>query len=131
MKKLAEFNYEMTAYLSDSNAVGNVYFAKYIEWQGKAREYAFRELVGTKGLEIMSKYKMITCEVGHKYKNQVLPFEDVVIKVTFEVEKLSLYLRFEFRLKESNILVGTGFQKCAFLDYETNKFVAFEKLLGA
>lgn len=38
-----EFNFSKTVYLSDTNMEGNVYFARYFNWQGEAREEFYRQ----------------------------------------------------------------------------------------
>lgn len=35
------FKHELTPFLKDSNAYGNIYFARYFEWQGICREMWF------------------------------------------------------------------------------------------
>lgn len=67
------FVFYKTVYLSDTNAFGNTYFAKYIEWQGMARESFFeRFLVPMQYQEafLKSGIKMITAEVEHKYLSE-------------------------------------------------------------
>src|SRR5437762_1629723 len=62
------FVFLKTVYLSDTNAFGNTYFAKYFEWQGMARESFFnRVLFPDQQAFLASGIKLITAEAEHKY----------------------------------------------------------------
>ena len=121
------FEFKIKALLGDTNAVGNVYFAKYIDWQGKAREILFNSIFGAESLNIMSKYKMITKEVSHKYIEEVLPFEDIVIKIKVDNNKLTTILNFIFYKNDK--VIGRGFQKLAFYDLENKVFIKLNDIL--
>src|SRR5436189_1700927 len=57
------FVFQKTVYLSDTNAFGNTYFAKYFEWQGMVRESFFKRcLVSDYKAFIASGIKLITAE---------------------------------------------------------------------
>ncbi len=122
-RRKKEFVFPLTVYLSDTNAYGNVYFAKYIEWQGKAREDWFKTLFRDKADAFMQKYKMVTAEVSHKYKHECLPFDKVELGIIVEPTKMCLHFHFEFRFVDTKQIIGEGYQKIAFRKFNTNEIV--------
>jgi enediyne core biosynthesis thioesterase len=45
------FKHSIDVYLKDSNATGNIYFARYFEWQGICREKWFFECISADMLQ--------------------------------------------------------------------------------
>lgn len=71
-----------TVYLSDTNAFGNTYFAKYFEWQGMAREaFLARHLVPDVSVLMKSGIKLITAEASHCYKHETVVYDRVRVEV--------------------------------------------------
>lgn len=116
-----EFILPLKVYLSDTNAFGNVYFAKYFEWQGKAREDWFNYIMQEKSLVLMQEYKMATVEASHQYKHECLPFDEVELSLKIRFSKMCLYFTFIFRFKNTKDIIGIGKQKIAFISNKTNK----------
>jgi acyl-CoA thioesterase FadM len=118
-----EFVFPLKVYLSDTNAFGNVYFAQYFIWQGKTREDWFSWLMGEQAGPLMQRYKMATVEASHKYRHETLAFQQVEIGLLVNLKRMTLELIFNFRFRGTNKPVGTGRQKIAFIDSNTNKLV--------
>ena len=118
-QKLQEktFFFEKTVYLMDTNAEGNVYFARYFDWQGMAREEFFSANVPDH-LEILkSGTRLITVNAWMDYKKAAYLFDKIIIQVqTSELRKMSLGLDFTFRNKANNEILGFGGEKLAFSD---------------
>lgn len=112
------FVYEKQVYLSDTNAVGNTYFAKYFEWQGIVREsFFFKCLFPDPAAFAKSGIKLITAEAHMKYKHETVLLDKVVIKLTMgKVRRASAELLFTFRDKNTNKLIGEGSQVVVFAD---------------
>ena len=110
------FVFEKTVYLSDTNAFGNTYFAKYFEWQGMAREaFVKRCLVPDFKQLVMSGVKLITAEAYHKYKHETVVYDRVLIRLKVGPRRRStVELLFTFVDKTTGRLIGQGRQVIAF-----------------
>lgn len=117
-----EFIYELTVFLGDVNIYGSTYFAKYFEWQGKARESFFKYLL-PEFSKIASSVKLITIEASMSYKKDSFLFEDILIKIAVENIKATTFgLQFTFLNKKLAEIISTGKQKIGFTDME-NKVI--------
>ena len=110
-----EFLFSKTVFLTDTNAEGNSYFARYFEWQGMAREDYFRHAVPNH-MEIMrSGTKLITVHSWIKFERETHLFDEVLIKVqTLSLKKMSMELGFTYINKQTEDSVAIGGQKLAF-----------------
>jgi YbgC/YbaW family acyl-CoA thioester hydrolase len=112
-----EFVFEKTAYLHDTNIFGNVYFARYFEWQGMAREEFFRQVMPNIQQFLKSGIRLVTIEASMQYKKEVTLFDQVLIKLTVDNLKISTFdLIFTFVNKNTNDVIATGKQKIGFTD---------------
>ena len=112
-----EFLFSKTVFLTDTNAEGNSYFARYFEWQGMAREDYFRHAVPDH-MEIMkSGTKLITVHSWIKFEHETYLFDEVLIKVqTVSLKKMSMELGFTYVNKQTEETIAIGGQKLAFAD---------------
>ena len=112
------FLFNKTVFLSDTNAFGNTYFAKYFEWQGMARESFFeRFLVPLEYQEafLKSGIKMITVEAEHKYLSETRFTDRIEIRLKLgKVRHASAELLFTFTNRRSGRVVGRGRQIVTF-----------------
>jgi len=119
--KKRTFVFEKTVYLCDTNAEGNVYFARYFDWQGMAREEFVKVNVPSLFSILQSGVKLITVEAHAEYKNESLLYDKILIGITIRnLKKASLDLIFTYRNKENNKLIATGWEKLAFADKSGN-----------
>lgn len=94
-----KFIYTTKAYLGDVNVFGTVYFARYFDWQGKAREEFF-QLVPDHERLITSGIVLVTKNASIEYIQSVRLFDEVVIEVTTNnVKKFSFELVFRYYIK--------------------------------
>lgn len=116
-----KFVFEKRVYLSDTNALGSVYFARYFELQGMAREEFFRLNVSDH-MEIMnSGIKLVTKNAWMVFEHEAHLFEEVQIRVqTADIKTMSLELVFTFINKETGLLLGRGGEKIAFTNGNGN-----------
>lgn len=92
-----KFIFRRRVYLSDTNAQGNVYFAKYFEWQGDAREEFFRSAVPIHESFFSAGYRLLTVEASLEYKGEAKLYDEVEITVTVGwIKRASAELRFVF-----------------------------------
>jgi len=114
-----KFVFEKTVYLSDTNAEGNVYFAKYFEWQGQSREEFVKTYVPNILKLLQEGLVMITCEAHCYFLKPAFLFDQIEIEIrTSDVKKASFNLVFIFKNKNSNEVIATGIQKIAFSSKE-------------
>lgn len=111
------FQFDKIVYLTDTNAMGNVYFAKFFEWQGMAREEFFRELIPDYLAFMKSGTRLITVEASMEYKHEALLFDQITISVKPQnVKRLGFDLSFTFTNKATQQIIGVGRQRIAFAD---------------
>lgn len=122
-----EFIFEKTVYLGNTNMFGNVYFAKYFDWQGEAREAFFYKTIPDSLSIFRSGIKFVTIEAFVKYNKESLVFDDIVIKVRAENFKTTtLDLIFTYLNKKTGDLIAKGRQKIGFVD-QNNKVIPIPK----
>lgn len=117
---------EMTPYLKDSNAYGNIYFARYFEWQGLCREKWFSECICPNMFELEG--SLVTKSAYNDYLASILPFQKVrCLLSTRNIKAASFELVFRFYDANSNQLLSKGGQKIALIEPESKKLVRFPK----
>ena len=112
------FATRLVATYDDTNSVGNVYFATYVRWVGKARELLFRECVPDFDLKTTT-FLALTRRFEHDFKREAAEFEEIEIRI-----RLSKYNRKFATLSHeihsrSHGLLGSGSQIVLFVDRET------------
>lgn len=111
-----EFIFEKTVYLGNTNMFGNVYFARYFDWQGEAREAFFQKTVPESLDLFKSGIKFVTIEAFIKYNKETLVFDEVLIKVSAgNFKTTTLDLVFTYLNKKTGELIATGKQKIGFV----------------
>lgn len=112
---------QLEAYLKDSNAYGNVYFARYFEWQGVVREKWVSEKIVPSIFDLDQ--ILITKEAYINYKNETLPFQKIEATLnTSDFKPASFKLNIRFYDAKSKILLAEGFQTIVFAS-KTRKIV--------
>jgi len=110
-----EFIFEKVVYLTVTNAEGNVYFARFFEWQGMAREEFFRQNVPDHLEIIGSGVRLITANAWMTYHSECRLFDVANIRVnTANLKPASLELIFTFLKKGTGELIGRGGEKLTF-----------------
>ncbi|MBV8633546.1 MAG: acyl-CoA thioesterase [Burkholderiaceae bacterium] len=105
------FRHRIEVYLKDSNATGNVYFARYFEWQGICREKWFFENISADMLQPLGVF--VTKEAQQKYIQETFAFQHIECEVnTFAVKQCSFSLLFRFFVGGN--LVSVGHQQIVF-----------------
>ena len=102
----------------DTNSVGNVYFANYVRWVGKARELFFNACMPKFDLETTS-YFVLTKSFNHDFRREIAEFEPVTVTVSIaRHNRKFVTLGHEIRGKTGD-LIGRGEQDLMFVDRES------------
>ena len=114
-----KFVFQKIVYLTDTNAEGNTYFARYFDWQGMAREEFLRKNVPEHKAIAQYGIRIITTNAWMVYQSESVLFDEIEIEVnTANVKPMSLELVFTFTNKTSGKSLGRGGEKLAFASKE-------------
>ncbi|MDP3723937.1 MAG: thioesterase family protein [Candidatus Omnitrophota bacterium] len=110
------FTYRTLVYIGDATPFGQAYFARYFEWQGRAREEFLAYLVPT-AEAILERFRILTAEASVRYQRELLLHEPVAIEIRIEeLTRASVVLRFTYRHAERRDVVAEGRQRIVFTD---------------
>jgi acyl-CoA thioesterase FadM len=124
-----EFIFELTVYLKDTNIFGNVYFSRYFEWQGMAREAYFQTIKDHRRL-LFSGMKLITRKASIVYENECTAFDDIVIKIqNRDIKRYSFIMVFTFFDKKTDRVIARGEQMLGFADPSGNLIMVPKEIL--
>lgn len=108
------FEKELEIYLKDSNAYGNIYFARYFEWQGITREAWFSNCVLPNMFTMEGAF--VTKSAHNDFMREVRPFSKILAKLnTSNIKRGSFELVFSFIDMSTGDYVSRGTQKVAYL----------------
>ena len=109
------FHHVIHIYLKDSNAYGNTYFSRYLEWQGVCREKWFHDCLFSNMFQMPG---MFLTKVAHQnYFHETYPFQKVDCYLnTSQIKPCSLNLLFRFCV--DGVLVSSGYQKVVYVNKE-------------
>lgn len=111
-------------YLSEVNIQGGVYFARFFDWQGMAREEFFRVAVPIQETFFSAGYQLLTVEAAVEYKSAARLYDEIEISVSIGwLKKASAELRFTFTHRETQRLIAVGRQVIACAD-QNGKIIA-------
>jgi len=118
MAAFTGFVYRTLVYIGDATPFGQAYFAKYFEWQGRAREEFFMAFLPT-AAALMEAFRIVTWEASVRYKRELLLHEPVAIEIRIEeLTRTSVVLRFTYRHAERRDVVAEGRQRLVFTDQD-------------
>jgi acyl-CoA thioesterase FadM len=109
------FQVQLVPTYDDTNSVGNIYFANYVRWVGKARELFFNECMPEFDLSTTA-YYVLTRSFTHEFRREAKEFEDVLVRIKIAGNNRKFVtLRHEIVSPLRGIL-GRGEQSIMFLD---------------
>jgi len=117
--KREKFSISLTVFLKDTNAEGNVYFARYFEWQGMAREAFFRKLLPGPAIKVFMNgtLRLITVEASIQLVHELRLYDEVDIRVRpLNVRHTSVDLEFSYAKNPDGETIAVGKQTIAFSD---------------
>ena len=104
----------------DTNSVGNVYFANYVRWIGKARELFFNACMPNFDLET-TRYYVLTRSFQHDFRREIAEFEPVTIRIRITNHNRKFVTLGHEIISERLGLLGRGEQSLMFVDRESFK----------
>jgi acyl-CoA thioesterase FadM len=109
------FVLRLTPTYDDTNSVGNIYFANYIRWVGKARELFFNICVP--GFDLtQTEYYILTRSFTHDFRRETKEFDPVTVRIKVaEHNRKFVTLAHEIH-SDTHGLLGRGEQILMFVD---------------
>lgn len=104
----------------ETNVVGNVYYANYLNWQGKCRELFLRDNVPDILEQIKNGLYLVTTKVSCEYFNELFAFDQVEIHMfPGKINLNKVQMKFEYwkvdPLTDEKNLISKGEQEIACL----------------
>jgi YbgC/YbaW family acyl-CoA thioester hydrolase len=99
----------------DTNSVGNVYFANYLRWVGKARELFFNTCMPNFDLKSTDFY-VLTRSINHDFRRETREFDPVTVRVKIASHNRKFVTLAHEIHSEAHGLLGRGEQSLMFVD---------------
>ncbi|MEM9399566.1 MAG: thioesterase family protein [Verrucomicrobiota bacterium] len=116
------FNYSLTATYSDTNSVGNVYFAMYPMWVGKTRELFFNLVLPDFDLK-HTEFYILTRSFEHKFVRESKEFDEITVKIKVG-DTNRKFTTLDHRIYDmNNELLGKGSQSLMFVSSSDYKLI--------
>ena len=116
------FNLAYTPTYDDTNSVGNIYWANYLRWVGKAREMFFARVLPGFDLKTTA-FFILTRSVSHDFAGEAREFEPTVVRLRIgKYDRKFATLDHEIRTPDGRTL-GRGSQKLMFVDSANYRLV--------
>ncbi len=115
---MRSFEYSHVVSFEETNLVGNVYFARYLSWQGRCRELFLREHAPAVVDELHRDLRLVTTRVSCEYFAELRAFDEVTVRMTLRAAtQTRVAMSFEYlRRSEGGLeLVARGEQEAACL----------------
>lgn len=109
------FVYRVTPTYDDTNSVGNIYFANYMRWVGKARELFFNACMPRFELKTTS-YFVLTRSFTHDFRREAREFEPVVVRIKIAAHNRKFVTLAHEIFTDNMDLLGSGEQTLMFVD---------------
>jgi enediyne biosynthesis thioesterase len=117
------YEYVHTVGFEDTNLVGNVYFARYVSWQGRCRELFLRDHAPAVVDELARDLRLVTTHVSCDYFAELRALDCVTVRMTLaRMAAGRVSMRFDYLRGEE--LVASGRQEIACLRAVGGAYVA-------
>jgi acyl-CoA thioesterase FadM len=101
----------------DTNSVGNIYFANYMRWVGKARELFFDACMPEFDLK-KTDYYVLTRSFTHQFRREAREFDPITVRIWIASHNRK-FVKLEHEIHGENLgLLGRGEQSLMFVDTE-------------
>ena len=108
------YDYEHTVGFEDTNLVGNVYFARFVSWQGRCRELFLRDHAPAILDDLAGDLRLVTTHVSCDFFSELRALDRVVVRMTLAgLQQGRVAMAFEYRRGDE--LVARGRQEIACL----------------
>ncbi len=112
------FQMRLTPTYDDTNAVGNIYFANYIRWVGKARELFFNECMPDFDLSTTT-YYVLTRSFRHEFRREAKEFEEVLVRLRIAGHNRKFVTLQHEIISLNRGVLGRGEQSLMFVDVKS------------
>jgi len=109
------FVYRVTPTYDDTNSVGNIYFANYVRWVGKARELFFNACMPRFELKT-TKYFVLTRSFNHDFRREAREFEPMLVRIRIASHNRKFVTLAHEIFAENDDVLGSGEQTLMFVD---------------
>jgi enediyne biosynthesis thioesterase len=91
------YEYEHTVGFEETNLVGNVYFARFVSWQGRCRELFLRDHAPAVIDELAGDLRLVTTHVSCDYFAELRALDRVVVRMMLDrITQGRVSMRFEY-----------------------------------
>lgn len=116
------FVYRTQVFIGDATPFGQAYFARYFEWQGRAREAFLQQSLPT-WQAVLETFRIVTVEASVRYKQELLLHQPIAIEVRIcQLTKASLVIQFTYRDGATGRVAAVGSQRLVFTN-QTGRIV--------
>jgi enediyne biosynthesis thioesterase len=117
------FEYLHVVTLQETNAVGNVYYTRHLEWQGRCREMFLREYAPDTLDLLRDGWSLVTVRCSCEYFAELFAFDEIVVRMRLgSLTQNRVTMLFEY-LRAGEI-VARGEQQVASMRREGDAMVA-------
>lgn len=113
-----EFVLRLTPTYDDTNSVGNIYFANYVRWVGKARELFFNQCIPNFDLTSTDFY-ILTKSFQHDFRREAREFELLTVRLRISQTNRKFVTLAHEIYSGTQGLLGRGEQSLMFVDTKT------------
>jgi enediyne biosynthesis thioesterase len=108
------FIYRHRVSFADTNVVGNVYFTRYLDWQGRCRELFLAEHAPDVARDVTTgQLLIVTVACALDYFEECYAFDDLVIEMTpREIAGNRMGMRFDYRRDDVDVARGSQTVAC-------------------
>jgi enediyne core biosynthesis thioesterase len=121
------FEYRHVVSLQETNLVGNVYYTRHLEWQGRCREMFLREFA-PETLELLRNgWALVTVRCSCEYYAELFAFDEISVRMRLaSLSQNRVTMRFEYvRLRDGQEeLAARGEQQVASMRRDGDRAVA-------
>jgi enediyne biosynthesis thioesterase len=115
------YEYRHIIGFQDTNLVGNVYFTRHVEWQGRCRELFLRDHAPDVLSELNRGLALATVRCSCEYFAELRAFDEIIVRMRLaELVQNRLTLSFEYWREETEgeKLVARGEQQVACMKHQ-------------
>jgi len=119
-RRAKKFQYQRTIHLSDTNTFGSVYFARFFEFQGEAREEFLKYFMGNDFEAFLAKeIGIVTVEAKCKYNAPLFVYDDIVVNIQVpQLKRAKFKLTFTIKNQSDDKQYALGEQWIGFTNKE-------------
>ena len=121
------YEYHHIVSFQETNLVGNVYYANYVQWQGRCREMFLKDNAPDIITELCQGLALVTVRVSCEYLSELFAFDHVIIRMRLgEIKQNRITMLFEYWrvTDEGEELVAKGEQQTACMRREDSRPLA-------